>query len=453
MSEKESTKKKLFIPLRPTFHQIMTIKEIYSLFKQHPTVTTDTRNCKENSIFIALKGDRFNGNEFVEQAIKEGCGYAITDEAKYATGSQIILVDNCLQTLQELASYHRKQVGTPVIGITGSNGKTTTKELLAAVLSTQYNTLYTEGNLNNHIGVPLTLLQLTAEHEVAIIEMGANHPGEIKTLANIALPDYGLITNVGKAHLEGFGSFEGVLKTKGELYDYIRDTQGTVFIHSGNGHLNGMITSGVSKVSYGRNDDDFIRGEITGLSPFVSLQWSCAEGKYAIDTQLIGDYNMDNVLAAIAIGKFMGITTENIGTAIASYVPRNSRSQLQKTSRNHLIIDAYNANPTSMIAALENFKNIQTPLSKVLILGDMKELGDGSREEHRKVVDFIRTMSVEKVFFLGDSFAEVAAEEPYQTFTDNARLYAQLQQDNLNGCYILIKGSRSMQLEKTVELL
>ena len=214
MSEKESTKKKLFIPLRLTFHQIMTIEEIYCLFKQHPTVTTDTRNCQENSIFIALKGERFNGNEFVEQAIKEGCAYAIADEAKYATDSRIILVDNCLQTLQALASYHRKQMGTPVIGITGSNGKTTTKELLAAVLSTQYNTLYTQGNLNNHIGVPLTLLQLTAEHEIAIIEMGANHPGEIKTLAEIALPDYGLITNVGKAHLEGFGSFEGVLKTK-----------------------------------------------------------------------------------------------------------------------------------------------------------------------------------------------------------------------------------------------
>ena len=428
----------------------MTIEQIYNIFTQYPIVTTDSRNCLQGSVFFALKGENFNGNTFVKQALKEGCAYAITDEKEYATDAHIILVDDCLQTLQQLASFHRKQMGTPVIGITGTNGKTTTKELVASVLSTQYNTLYTQGNLNNHIGVPLTLLQLTPEHEIAIVEMGANHPGEIKFLSELTMPDYGLITNVGKAHLEGFGSFEGVVKTKGELYEYIRKTKGNIFIHKENPFL-AKIATDISLISYGYNPDSFIWGEISSLSPFVSLEWRCKEETYTIDTQLIGAYNLDNILSAIAIGKFMGITPQNICTAISEYTPRNNRSQLKDTGKNRLIIDTYNANPTSMLAALESFRDIQAS-PKALILGDMKELGDASSEEHQKIVDFIRTIPVEKVFLCGSCFKETD-DNPFETFVEKEALHEQLKKDSLQGYYILIKGSRSMQLEKTIEFL
>lgn len=427
-----------------------SIEDLYSLFKQHPRVTTDTRNCPEGSIYIALKGERFNGNSFVSQALEKGCAYAITDEAEYAGAPRILLVDDCLQTLQQLARYHRTQLGLPIIGITGTNGKTTTKELLAAILSTQYKTGYTQGNLNNHIGVPLTLLELTEEHELAIIEMGANHIGEIKTLAEIALPDYGLITNVGRAHLEGFGSFEGVIQAKGELYEFIRKTEGKLFIDHENPYLNKMAGD-IDKVYYGQTPGLFVWGKPTELSPCLSLDWHSGKDTYRIDTRLVGAYNANNILAAIAIGTFLGVTPENINKAIAGYTPGNNRSQLTTTADNRLIVDAYNANPTSMMAALENFSLLDAP-RKALILGDMKELGANSKEEHLKIVDFIDKMSVDKVYLCGPCFREAAPGRPlcFETCDD---LLSELARQPLKDYCILIKGSRSMKLEKTIEKL
>ncbi len=430
----------------------MEIEYIYSLFEKYPQVTTDTRNCRTGSIFIALKGENFNGNTFVSQALEAGCAYAITDEAQYATSERILLVDNCLQTLQELAKYHRVKIGTPIIGITGPNGKTTTKELVAEVLSSQYRVLYTQGNLNNHIGVPLTLLNLRPEHEIAIIEMGASHQGEIKTLAGIAMPDYGLITNVGKAHLEGFGSFEGVIRTKGELYDFIKQSGGKIFIHHENPYLND-IAKNIDKIYYGRQPGSFVWGDAIDNtdSPLLNIEWHCKEGTFKIYSQLVGAYNIDNILAAIAIGKFLGITPENINQSITGYFPQNNRSQLKDTGKNILIIDTYNANPTSMMAALENFQALRMS-PKAIILGDMKELGEDSLPEHQKIIDFIPKIHDSEVFLCGNIFSEVA-KDCYPTFSRTEDLIEYFKHKNMEGHFILIKGSRSMKLEQVVEFL
>ena len=366
----------------------MKLSALYQIFLDCQLVTTDSRNCPEGSLFIALKGESFNGNAFAGKALETGCAYAVIDESEYAIeGDQrYILVDDCLQTLQQLANYHRRQLGTRVIGITGTNGKTTTKELISAVLSQSHNILYTLGNLNNHIGVPSTLLRLKAEHDLAVIEMGANHPGEIKFLSEIVEPDCGIITNVGKAHLEGFGSFEGVIKTKGELYDFLRKKEGsTVFIHHDNAYLMN-IAEGLNLIPYGTEDDLYVNGRITGNSPYLTFEWKAGkDGKsYQVQTQLIGEYNFPNALAAITIGRFFGVEDAKINEALAGYTPQNNRSQLKKTDDNTLIIDAYNANPTSMMAALQNFRNMEVP-HKMLILGDMRELGAESAAEHQKI--------------------------------------------------------------------
>ena len=365
----------------------MKLSALYQIFLDCQLVTTDSRNCPEGSLFIALKGESFNGNAFAGKALETGCAYAVIDESEYAIeGDQrYILVDDCLQTLQQLANYHRRQLGTRVIGITGTNGKTTTKELISAVLSQSHNILYTLGNLNNHIGVPSTLLRLKAEHDLAVIEMGANHPGEIKFLSEIVEPDCGIITNVGKAHLEGFGSFEGVIKTKGELYNFLRKKEGsTVFIHHDNAYLMN-IAEGLNLIPYGTEDDLYVNGRITGNSPYLTFEWKAGkDGKsYQVQTQLIGEYNFPNALAAITIGRFFGVEDAKINEALAGYTPQNNRSQLKKTDDNTLIIDAYNANPTSMMAALQNFRNMEVP-HKMLILGDMRELGAESAAEHQK---------------------------------------------------------------------
>ena len=354
----------------------MKLSALYQIFLDCQLVTTDSRNCPEGSLFIALKGESFNGNAFAGKALETGCAYAVIDESEYAIeGDQrYILVDDCLQTLQQLANYHRRQLGTRVIGITGTNGKTTTKELISAVLSQSHNILYTLGNLNNHIGVPSTLLRLKAEHDLAVIEMGANHPGEIKFLSEIVEPDCGIITNVGKAHLEGFGSFEGVIKTKGELYDFLRKKEGsTVFIHHDNAYLMN-IAEGLNLIPYGTEDDLYVNGRITGNSPYLTFEWKAGkDGKsYQVQTQLIGEYNFPNALAAITIGRFFGVEDAKINEALAGYTPQNNRSQLKKTDDNTLIIDAYNANPTSMMAALQNFRNMEVP-HKMLILGDKQK--------------------------------------------------------------------------------
>lgn len=428
----------------------MKTEKIYQLFQQHPVVTTDSRNCQKNSLFFALKGKNFNGNTFAEEALKQGCAYAFVDEPEYVTNKRIILVDDCLRSLQELSRFHRRILSTPIIAITGTNGKTTTKELLAAVLSTQYNVLSTQGNLNNHIGVPLTLLKLTPEHEFAIIEMGANHPGEIKILAEIAEPDYGLITNVGKAHMEGFGSFENIIKTKGELYEYIRQNGGKIFLLNRNTYLE-EIAHGISKVYYGKERGSFVWGNITNISPLLELEWHNGTESYCISTQLIGAYNIDNVLAAIAIGNFFGVIPENICNAIESYKPENYRSQLKETTKNHLIIDAYNANPSSMIAALENFRSMDVS-PKILILGDMLELGESKIREHKKILDFIRYGNFNQVFLCGEVFFQISNGD-YRAFRKTEELIDTLKQENLQGNYILIKGSRGIQLEKVTDFL
>ena len=427
----------------------MEIAELYKCFMECGKVTTDSRNCPEGSMFIALKGETFNGNAFAAQALKQGCRYAVIDESEYA-GEGTILVDNCLQALQQLANYHRRQLKTPVIGITGTNGKTTTKELISTVLSRKFNTLYTEGNFNNHIGVPLTLLRLTKEHEMAVVEMGANHPGEIKTLVHIAEPDYGIITNVGKAHLQGFGPFEGVIRTKGELYDFLRDKGGaTIFIQNENPYLNG-IAEGLTCVRYGQTAGLYVSGELISCSPFLSFRWTAEGVSHEVNTHLIGSYNLDNMLAAAAIGRYFGVSDDDISSALVSYLPHNNRSQLKETADNKLIVDAYNANPTSMMAALKNFRQVEAP-HKMVILGDMKELGEASREEHQKVVDYLKECGFDRVVLVGPEFA--AATHSYQTFQHVDEVLADIRMHKPQGYYILIKGSNSMKLSQLPECL
>ena len=432
----------------------MELSALYQIFLECNTVTTDSRNCPKDSMFIALKGDSFNGNAFATQAINDGCAYAIVDEAAHAVkgDKRYILVDSCIETLQQLANYHRRQLGTRIIGITGTNGKTTTKELISAVLSQSYNILYTQGNLNNHIGVPVTLLRLKAEHDLAVIEMGANHPGEIKSLAEIAEPDYGIITNVGKAHLEGFGSFEGVIKTKGELYDFLRKKEGAIiFIHHDNPYLMN-IASGLNQIPYGNDESLYDNGHVTGNSPYLTFEWKAGKNgeNYEVETQLIGEYNFPNALAAITIGRFFKVEPQKINKALTEYAPQNNRSQLKKTAENTLIIDAYNANPTSMMAALENF-NKMTVAHKMLILGDMRELGAESAAEHQKIVDFIKACEFEKVIFVGNLFA--AAEHSYQTYSNAQELIQALQTDKPKDYTILIKGSNGIKLSSVADYL
>ncbi|KAA6324455.1 UDP-N-acetylmuramoyl-tripeptide--D-alanyl-D-alanine ligase [termite gut metagenome] len=429
--------------------------KLYQLFQTCSGVTTDSRYCPEGSLFIALRGESFDGNAFAAQALKDGCAYAVIDDPHYAVeeGNRYIIVEDSLETLQQLAHYHRRQMGTKVIGITGTNGKTTTKELIAAVLSQSYNVLYTLGNLNNHIGVPLTLLRLTKAHDFAIIEMGANHPGEIKTLTTIADPDYGIITNVGKAHLEGFGSFEGVIRTKGELYDYLRKKGNAfVFIWDDNPYLKDMA-SDIPQIAYGTEESLYINGRVTANSPYLTFEWknSNEELPHQVQTQLIGAYNLPNTLAAVTIGFFFGVKPEKINEALEAYTPQNNRSQLKKTESNTLIIDAYNANPTSMAAALENFKNMSAP-HKVVILGDMRELGTESAVEHQKIIDYIDACHFEQVFLVGENFA--ATKHTYISYANAQELIAAFQTSLCpTGKTILIKGSNGMKLGQVVEFL
>lgn len=432
----------------------MDIAALYQIFLQCSCVTTDSRNCPQGSLFIALKGETFNGNAFAARALEQGSAYAVVDEPEYAPAgnSHYILVDNCLRTLQQLANYHRRQLGTRIIGITGTNGKTTTKELISAVLSQKYNILYTQGNLNNHIGVPLTLLRLRPEHKFAVVEMGASHPGDIKELVEIAEPDYGLITNVGKAHLEGFGSFEGVIKTKGELYDFLRERDDTtVFIHYDNPYLRKMA-EGLMLVAYGCEDDLYINGHVTGNSPYLTFEWKSGKNgeRYEVQTQLIGEYNLPNALAAVTIGYFLLIAPEKINRALTEYAPQNNRSQLKKTADNILIIDAYNANPTSMMASIGNFRNMQAE-HKMLILGDMRELGKDSPEEHQKIVDYLEECGFSDVALVGELFA--TTRHTYPTYPDAASLIDELQKNKPAGKMILIKGSNGIKLSTVVEYL
>lgn len=432
----------------------MELETIYQLFRECHGVTTDSRHCPKGSLFVALKGDRFNGNAFAAKALESGCRYAIVDEKEYVPQNdpRYILTDHALHTLQQLARYHRLRLGTPVIGITGTNGKTTTKELLAAVLAEKYNLLFTEGNLNNHIGVPLTLLRLQPDHELAVIEMGASHPGDIKELADIAEPDYGLITNVGKAHLEGFGSLEGVIRTKGELFDFLRSRgQATVFVDHDSPCLPAMAT-GLTPLYYGQGKENTVSGRVIGQSPYLSLEWQSAQVSTPrqIHTRLIGEYNFCNVLAAITVGIFFRVEPEKIDHALQAYTPCNNRSQLLRTASNLLIIDAYNANPTSMKASIGNFHRMDAE-HKMLILGDMRELGAESAAEHQAIIDYLESCRFTDVILVGSQFA--ATRHSYPTYPDAPALTAALRQRKPQGKTILIKGSNGIKLGSIIDYL
>ena len=460
---------------------------LYDLYKQHPGITTDSRDCPPGSIFIALHGDRFDGNKFALPALGKGCAYAIVDDPQLSTlNAQIITVPDTLQALKDLAREHRRQFDIPIIAITGTNGKTTTKELVRAVLSEKYNVLATEGNFNNDVGVPKTLLRLTKEHEIAIIEMGASHPGDIKTLAETAEPTCGIITNVGRAHLQGFGSFEGVCRTKGELYDYLRTRKDAlVFVNADNDDLLDMLdlnqesdeeTSNLNPQSsnqlwitpystdpekqYACISGEIIREEGNPLlkmrwrRPLMDLEESGSSQKWhKVQTRLIGDYNIDNVMAAIAVGINFGVDRKSICRALETYQPTNSRSQLTDTDRNRLIVDAYNANPSSMMAAIENFLLMEPAKGqqKMAILGDMLELGEASRQEHQKVVGMLQDAGMEHVWLVGHEFA--ATVTSYRKFADVEEVKAELQAHCPRGMLILIKGSNGTRLHQLPPLL
>lgn len=438
----------------------MEISELYKIFEQHPIVTTDSRDCPKGSIFFALKGASFDGNKFAAMALDKGCSYAVVDESEWVVDgdNRYILTTDCLATLKQLALYHRRQLGTPIIGITGTNGKTTTKELTAAVLKRKYDVLYTEGNFNNEIGVPKTLLRLRHHHDIAVVEMGASHPGDIKSLVDIVEPDYALITNVGRAHLQGFGSFEGVVHTKGELYDFMRHHSRRVFIDSGNAHLMGIAT-GLDLTCYALSDDTQlnVNGRIVDCAPMLHFQWRHNEDGRAgewhdVHTHLIGAYNLSNMLAAATIGIHFGVEPSDIDEALSSYVPSNNRSQFEQTASNRLIVDAYNANPTSMAAALDNFAAIDAP-HKMCIIGDMKELGNVSHDEHQRIVNRLAAMSLEAVWLVGSEFEGCDTPSSFRLFDNVDDVKAAIAVDKPIDKYILVKGSNGTRLFQLPALL
>jgi len=416
----------------------MNIEDLYSLYTKNYLVDTDTRTIRPTSIFFALKGDNFNGNLFAKKAIELGASYCVIDEAEYEIKGATILVNNVLETLQSLATYHRQKLGIPIIGITGSNGKTTTKELILAVLKTQFKATATRGNLNNHIGVPLTILSFTNETEIGIVEMGANHQKEIEFLTTICEPDLGYITNFGKAHLEGFGGEEGVIKGKSELYTYLREHNKTALINPEDS-IQLKLTSSLNSI--------VLNNEITikSIQPFLTLQYQNQE----IKTHLVGAYNETNIKAAISIGEYYGITKRNIITAIEGYHPTNNRSQLIKKKSNTLLLDAYNANPTSTLVALDNFSSLKHS-SKVAILGDMFELGNYAFDEHENIVTYCKTLDIHRCIFVGEEFCKTSALERYEDFE---KLKTEITKSPLKNSCILIKGSRGMSLERLLEII
>ena len=448
------------VTLHYNIRKAMDINELYRLYRKHPCITTDSRNCPEGSIFLALKGASFNGNKFAKAALEKGCAYAIIDEKEFdeADNDRLLLVDNCLVTFKELARMHRRRFHIPVIGITGTNGKTTTKELLSTVLAERYKVMHTEGNFNNDVGVPKTLFRLDETHEIAVVEMGASHPGDIEKLVTYVEPTCGMITNVGCAHLQGFGSFEGVKKTKGELYDYLKAHDGLLFLNESNPDLVEMARQRELDriVTYGQSADADVQGEVVSCAPFLKFSWrnlATTVSKmrtYEVETHLIGAYNIDNMLAAITIGLHFGVTPEQINHALESYIPSNNRSQLEVTAKNKLIVDAYNANPSSMAAAIENFKLIQAT-RKMAILGDMRELGEVSEKEHQKVVDKLKADGFETVWLVGEEFGKT--ETAFRKFKNVDEVKAELAAHCPKDYYILIKGSNGIRLFELPELL
>ena len=465
----------------------MDIKEIFNIVKTHMPITTDSRDCPEGSVFLALKGETFDGNKFAVSALQKGCAIAIVDntdiigtsgeqvvfsdngtaEISLENGRQgmLILVDNTLQTYKDLAREHRRQFNIPVVGVTGTNGKTTTKELIAAVLGEKYNVHYTRGNFNNDVGVPKTLFQLSSEHEIAVIEMGASHPGDIKTLVETVEPTCGIITNVGRAHLQGFGSFEGVKRTKGELYDFLIDNGHLtiyscastlpIFINADNADLMEMAKErkATKLIKYGKDtaDEVTVRGKVIDCAPFLHFSWQADGGaEHEVKTHLIGAYNIDNMLAAATIGLHFGVSEEQVCHALENYTPTNNRSQLTVTAHNHLIVDAYNANPTSMKAAIDNLAAMNVP-AKMAILGDMRELGEVSGEEHQRIVELLKSKGLNDIWLVGEEFGKTDCA--FRKFKDVEEVKSAIAECQPQGKYILIKGSNSMRLYTLPEVL
>lgn len=425
------------------------IFELYQHFLNFPYISTDSRNDVEGTIFFALSGENFNGNAFAESAIEKGAALAVIDDKEFERGDKYFLVNNTLDALQKLALHHRNQLSLPLIAITGSNGKTTTKELIASVLSTAYNISYTLGNLNNHIGVPLSLLNLRKSSDIAIIEMGANHVGEIKQLCLLANPDFGIITNIGKAHIEGFGSFGGVIKAKSELYDFIKSNQGELFVNADDELL--MDLSGeIKRTTYGTFKIADITAQVKSNAPFLQIKWLYESEEYVCNTQLYGKYNLSNILAAIAVGLKFNVSPNKIKEGIESYLPENNRSQQIKTDTNHIILDAYNANPVSMKEAILSFKEFN-PEKPWLILGDMFELGYISLDEHKNIIDLLINESFTNVILVGKDFFQFKGKHPFWSFENTEDAKKSLKSNPITNASVLIKGSRGMALEKLLE--
>ncbi len=426
--------------------RFMTMEQLHALFLAHPTICTDTRKITDDCLFFALKGPNFNGNKFAKDALEKGAAYAIIDEEGYKTSDKHIVCDDVLETLQQLSTYHRKKSNAKVIALTGSNGKTTTKELINAVLSKKYKTIATKGNLNNHIGVPLTLLSIEKDTEIAIVEMGANHKGEIAFLSSIAQPDFGYITNFGKAHLEGFGSVEGVIQGKSELYDHLMANDNYIFMNADDPIQLEKLGPYIKKMGFSTQDPQYYNIKFIEADPYVVLE---VEGN-CIESQLIGKYNFPNCCAAILIGKYFNVPLENIKTALASYQPQNNRSQIIQKNGLNIILDAYNANPTSMRAALENFNAMQAE-NKTLIIGDMFELGKTAVEEHQNIADLAKKLGFNKVYLVGETFFETETTlSKFKSFDD---VKAHLSKNPIEKGIVLIKGSRGMALERVLDLL
>ena len=426
-----------------------SIEELYSLFLNHTAISTDSRQVVPDCLFFALKGDNFDGNKYAKVALDAGAACAVIDDPAYE-GNKTLLVNDVLEALQLLAQMHRRKFSIPVIAITGSNGKTTTKELINVVLSRQYQVTATKGNLNNHIGVPLTLLEITNETQIAIIEMGANHQGEIAQLCSLTEPTHGLITNIGKAHLGGFGGYEGVIKAKSEMYAWLRNSGAEVFVNGDNPLLT-ELSSGIKRTLYGKQEGNSCRGQARENNGMLEIEWISDIKTISVKTNLVGSYNFENVMAALCLGSFFNVSSDEIKTAINSYMPSNSRSQAMKTAKNSIILDAYNANPTSMQMAIENFRQVKAR-HKMVILGDMLELGEESFAEHLAIVNLVDTSDLDKVILVGPDFKKAAGER-FHCFMTSADAYEWLITQKLKDYYILVKGSRGIKMEKVLEAL
>lgn len=430
-------------------YPMISIPELYQLYLQYPVVTTDTRKISPDSLFFCLKGETFDGNTFAKTALESGARYVVVDDPALKEIPGALLVENVLKALQQLALHHRKQLNIPFIGITGTNGKTTTKELIAAVLARKYRVVATQGNLNNHIGVPLTLLSVRGDTEIAVIEMGANHPGEIEDLCQIALPDAGIITNIGKAHMEGFGTIENIIETKTALYRSLRKKEGPVFINASNPTLLAKA-DGLIPYLYGDSENCFCRGRLLSADPFVFIEWGAENHK--VTTKLAGAWNLDNILAAICIGLYYKVPEPEINLALESYTPTNMRSQVKVTEKNTILLDAYNANPTSMSAAISHFGGGLNE-NKVLIIGDMLELGSQSEPEHEQTLDLISSFHFTDVYLVGTRFGNTLQHPEYKRFTNTEDAISHFKAHPLQGKNILIKGSRGIGLERLIEYL